>query len=276
MRESMVISITNSKGGVGKTTTALNLGAALAAAKKRVLLINNDPQGNLTAALGYTPGEQKNTLAKLVLVQIDSPEDLDLHLPRTVIHTEIGIDLIPANKRLADAAARLQVMQLSQYNAAGFPDTLCEKIMDKLLDSLREQYDYIIIDCGLKHELLTVNALTAADYCIIPVQAHFLASEGIPDVLELVKNVQSRFNPDLKIAGILLTMYQSRPQLCQSVLASVAEIYGSSIRVFERPIEQTIKVAECPAVGMSILDYAPKNPAAESYRSLAQEVLRLA
>ena len=276
MRESMVISITNSKGGVGKTTTALNLGAALAAAKKRVLLIDNDPQGNLTAALGYTPGEQKNTLAKLVLVQIDSPEDLDLHLPRTVIHTEIGIDLIPANKRLADAAARLQVMQLSQYNAAGFPDTLCEKIMDKLLDSLREQYDYIIIDCGLKHELLTVNALTAADYCIIPVQAHFLASEGIPDVLELVKNVQSRFNPDLKIAGILLTMYQSRPQLCQSVLASVAEIYGSSIRVFERPIEQTIKVAECPAVGMSILDYAPKNPATESYRSLAQEVLRLA
>lgn len=276
MRESMVISITNSKGGVGKTTTALNLGAALAAAKKRVLLIDNDPQGNLTAALGYTPGEQKNTLAKLVLVQIDSPEDLDLHLPRTVIHTEIGIDLIPANKRLADAAARLQVMQLSQYNAAGFSDTLCEKIMDTLLDSLREQYDYIIIDCGLKHELLTVNALTAADYCIIPVQAHFLASEGIPDVLELVKNVQSRFNPDLKIAGILLTMYQSRPQLCQSVLASVAEIYGSSIRVFERPIEQTIKVAECPAVGMSILDYAPKNPAAESYRSLAQEVLRLA
>lgn len=167
-------------------------------------------------------------------------------------------------------------MQLSQYNAAGVSDAPCEKMMDKLLDSFRRQYDYIIIDCGLKHELLTVNALAAADYCIIPVQAHFLASEGIPDVLELVKNIQSRFNPDLKIAGILLTMYQSRPQLCQSVLTSVAEIYGSSIRVFERPIEQTIKVAECPAAGMSILDYAPKNPAAESYRSLAQEVLRLA
>lgn len=276
MRESTVISITNSKGGVGKTTTALNLGAALAAAKKRVLLIDNDPQGNLTAALGYTPGEQKNTLAKLVLVQIGSPEDLDLHLPRTVIHTETGIDLIPANKRLADAAARLQVMQLSQYNAAGFSDALCEKIMDKLLTSLREQYDYIIIDCGLKHELLTINALAAADYCIIPVQAHFLASEGIPDVLEMVKNVQNRFNPDLKIAGILLTMYQSRPQLCQSVRNSVNDIYGESLHVFERPIEQTIKVAECPAAGMSILDYAPKNPAAESYRSLAREVLHLA
>ena len=150
-----------------------------------------------------------------------------------------------------------------------------EKVLDKLLASLCGLYDYIIIDCGLKHELLTVNALAAADYCIIPVQAHFLASEGIPDVLEMVRNVQNRFNPDLKIAGILLTMYQSRPQLCQSVRSSVGEIYGDSIHVFNRPIEQTIKVAECPAAGMSILDYAPKNPAADSYRSLAQEVLRL-
>ena len=272
---SEVITVSNSKGGVGKSTTALNLGAALVASGKKVLLVDNDIQGNLTDSLGYTQGEQKNTLAKLLLAVIDSPEDVELYLPRTILHTESGMDLIPANIRLSDAAARLQIMQLSQYNAVGDTERPCERVMAELFAHLRNSYDYIIIDCGLKQELLTVNALAVADYCIIPVQAHYLASEGIPDVLDMVKKVQARFNPKLKIAGILLTMYQSRPQLCQSVRESVNELYGESFHVFERPIEHTIKVAECPAAGMSILDYAPKNPAAESYRSLAREVLRL-
>lgn len=269
------ISIMNSKGGVGKTTTTLNLGAALASKGKRVLLIDNDHQGNLTAALGHTPAEQSRTLANLLLTAIDYPEDLELHLQRIVLHTENGLDLIPANRRLADAAVRLQVMQLSQYNAVGDADRASEKVMASLLEPLQLFYDYIIVDCGLQHELLTVNALSASDYCIVPVQAHFLASEGIPSVLELVKSVQSKFNPDLKIAGILLTMYQSRPQLCQSVKASVGTVYGESFHVFQRPIEYSIKVAECPAAGKSILEYAPKNAAAESYRSLAEEVLSL-
>ena len=272
---SKVFTLTNQKGGVGKTSSALNLGAALSISGKKVLIIDNDPQGNLTAALGYTPAEQSRTLSNLLLAAIDYPEDLELHLDRTVIHTDSGVDLIPANRRLADAAARLQVMQLSQYNAVGDVDRACEKVMASLLESLRPKYDYIIIDCGLKHELLTVNALAASDYCIIPVQAHFLASEGIPDVLELVKSVRMKFNPDLKIAGILLTMYQSRPQLCQSVKSSVGEIYGEAFHVFQRPIEYSIKVAECPAAGQSIFEYAPKNAAAESYRSLAEEVLCL-
>lgn len=271
-----IISITNSKGGVGKTTTALNLGVALSCADKKVLLIDNDPQGNLTAALGYTPGEQKRTLANLLLAEIDYPEDMEQHLQRAVLHTDNGVDLIAANRRLADAAARLQVMQLSQYNAAGDADRACEKILNDVLAFLRDNYDYIIIDCGLKHELLTVNALAASDYCIIPVQSHFLASEGIPDVLEMVRSVQERFNSRIKIAGILLTMYQSRPQLCRSVRESVGDIYGEAFHVFQRPIEYSIRVAECPAAGTSILDYEPKNPAAESYRSLAEEVLELA
>lgn len=275
MWKNRVVSVTNQKGGVGKTSSALNLGAALNIEGKNVLLIDNDPQGNLTAALGYTPAEQSRTLANLLLAAIDYPEDLELHLQRAVLHMDSGLDLLPANRRLADAAARLQVMQLSQYNAVGELNRACEKVTAALLESLKPQYDYIIIDCGLKHELLTVNALAASDYCIIPVQAHFLASEGIPDVLELVKSVQAKFNPNLKIAGILLTMYQSRPQLCQSVKASVGEIYGEAFHVFQRPIEYSIKVAECPAAGQSIFEYAPKNAAAESYRSLAEEVLAL-
>ncbi len=276
MKGSITISITNSKGGVGKTTTALNLGVALSREGKSVLVIDNDPQGNLTAALGYTPGEKKQNLSKLLLATIDSPEELGLHVPQAILHTESGVDLIPANGRLADAAARLQVMrmsQASQYRDDG--ELSCEMVMAALIGHLQSNYEYIIIDCGLRHELLTVNALAASDYCIIPVQAHFLASEGLPDVLGLVKSVQERLNPSLKVAGILLTMYQSRPNLCQSVRESVGEIYGHAYHIFERPIEQTIKVAECPAAGMSILQYAPKSPAAESYRSLALEVLRL-
>ena len=275
MRESKVIGVTNQKGGVGKTTTAINLGSALIDEGKSVLLIDNDPQGNLTAALGYTPAEQKRTLANFLLAAIDYPEDLEIHLERGILHTGSGLSLIPANRRLADAAARLQVMQLSQYNAVGDTERSCEKVMDSLMPFLRDAYDYIIIDCGLKHELLTVNAHAASDYCIIPVQSHFLASEGVPDVLDMVRSVKEKFNPSLEVAGILLTMYQTRPQLCRSVRESVVDIYGDSYHVFERPIEYSIKVAECPAAGQSIFEYAPKNAAAESYRSLAREVLCL-
>lgn len=270
-----VISVTNQKGGVGKTTTTVNLAAALSFAGKRVLVIYDDPQGNLTASLGYTPAEQKRTITNLMLSAIDYPEDIELHIDKAILQTDAGMDLIPANKRLADAAARLQVMQLSQYNAVGETDRACEKVMSFITDMLRSKYDYIIIDCGLKYELLTVNALAASDYCIIPVQAHFLASEGIPEVLELVRSVQAKFNPLLKIAGILVTMYQSKPQLCESIRETVVDVYGTKINVFERPIEYSIKLAECPAAGQSIFTYRPRNPAAASYRHLAQEVLRL-
>ena len=158
-----ILTITNQKGGVGKTTTALNLASALEAEHKRVLLIDNDPQGNLTASMGFTPAEQKYTLANLLLSAIDYPEDLELHLPRCILHTDGKPDLIPANRRLTDAAARLQVMQLSQYSAANDSGRCAEQMLAQVLAPLREDYDYIIIDCGLKQELLTVNALSASD-----------------------------------------------------------------------------------------------------------------
>lgn len=132
-------------------------------------------------------------------------------MQNAIIHTTAGIDLIAANRRLSDAATQLQVMQLSQYNAVDDTERSSERVITDLLEHLRDRYDYIIIDCVLKHELLTVNALVMLDYCIIPVQAHFLANEGIPTVWEMVRSVRGKFNPKLQIAGILLTMYQSRP-----------------------------------------------------------------
>ena len=268
----MIITVTNFKGGVGKTTTALNLGAALAAEGRKVLLIDNDPQGNLTSALGYTPGEQKNTLAKVLLVQIDSPEDLELHLPRTVIHTETGIDLIPANKRLADAAARLQVMQLSQYNMAEAAETPCEMMMDRLLGAFRAQYDYIIIDCGLKHELLTVNALAAADNVIIPVQAQYLSAKGLEQLLQTVQKVRRQINPKLKIEGILLTMYDGRTNLSMQVAEEVKRHFPG--QVFATVIPRNVRLSEAPSHGKPVNAYDGSSRGSVAYKRLTEEFLK--
>ena len=148
MKSSTIIAITNSKGGVGKTTTALNLGAALTAEGQKVLLIDNDPQGNLTAALGYTAGEMKHTLASLLLAAIDYPEDIAQHLQKAILHSDTGMDIIPANRRLADAAARLQIMQLSQYQPYGDSGLSCEAMLKH------------ITDIGKQHNQQAIKALT--------------------------------------------------------------------------------------------------------------------
>ena len=249
---SAVIAITNQKGGVGKTTTACALLAGLHQMGRRVLGVDLDPQGSL----GFCLGLDIDNCATIYDVMKGSRPVREVIVP-----SSCG-DILPSNILLS--AAELE------FNRPGR-----EFLLKNCLDEGEYDYDYIIIDCGLKHELLTVNALAASDYCIIPVQAHFLASEGIPEVLELVKSVREKFNPRLQIAGILLTMYQSRPQLCRSVRESVGDIYGEAFHVFEQPIEYSIKVAECPAAGQSIFDYSPRNAAALSYRSLAEEVLEL-
>ena len=224
-----VIAVANQKGGVGKSTTAINLSACLAEKEKKVLTIDMDPQGNTTSGLGVDKNNVENTLYELLLGEAETKN--------TIVKDVVeNVDLIPSNVNLSGAEIELIGVDEKEY------------ILKKIIDKVRRKYDYIIIDCGLKQELLTVNALSASDYCIIPVQSHFLASEGIPDVLDMVHSVQKHFNPGLKIAGILLTMYQSRPQLCKSVQQSVREVYGDDLHVFDRPIEYTIWFRHLPGL----------------------------
>ena len=262
MKQCQIISITNSKGGVGKTTTALNLASALAAEDKKVLLIDNAPQGNLTAALGYTPGEQKNTLAKLLLVQIDSPEDLELHLDRAVLHTSSGLDLIPANIELAGLEAAL----VNSMNR--------EKMLKQVLDGAKREYDYILLDCTPSLGMLTINALAAADTALIPVQAQYLSAKGLEQLLQTICKVhRQKINPKLKIEGILLTMTDSRTNYGKQIDTLIRQAYGSKIKVFDQTIPRSVRAAETSAAGKSIFQYDPKSKVAEAYQSLAKEVL---
>lgn len=264
----IVYAVANAKGGVGKTTTAINFGAALAETGQRVLLIDNDPQkANMTLALGHLAQDLRCTLSNLLFAALDCPEDLPGYIERALLHSD-ALDLIPANKRLSGVATRLSI---EQNSAVGGDSPVF--VLRKITEALDGRYDSIIIDCGPKLDMLMTTALTAADQVIIPVQAHYLAEEGISDILETVRFVRERYHPELKVAGILLTMYQSQTNLCRSVQELVREQYGADCHIFKEPIAWSVKVAEHPAYGESLLHLNPKHPAALAYTAMAAEVL---
>lgn len=271
----VTLAITNAKGGVGKTTTCANLGAALSAAGKRVLLVDNDPQGDLTKVMRSDPKALKYTLANLMNAVLDDT-DLELFMERAVIKSD-AVHYIPANSKLAGVSSRLVAMQMSsRYRAGDGGGTPCELVMSRLLEPFQGVYDYILIDCGHSMDLLTINALAAANQAVVPVQAHYLAMEDMADTLDVIRTIRQGINPKLTVGGILLTMYQGRTNLCRSIQEELQSDYGENFVVFSSPIDFSIRVAEHPISAASIFDYEPDNPAAKAYSAVAQEVLSYA
>src|SRR6476659_1474054 len=247
-----VIAITNQKGGVGKTTTAINLGASLAANDLRVLLIDFDPQGNTTSGLGVEKTTEIKTAYDGLLSGVD--------VAQTIHKTDCpGLDLIPADKNLV--AANLDLVDL--------PDR--EFKLDQAIRGLRNSYDYILLDCPPALDLLTLNALVAADSVLIPIQCEFFALEGISQLIDTVERVKESFSRSLEIEGILLTMYDERTNLARQVAEDLREFFND--QVFTTVIPRSIRLAEAPSYGKPILMYDPRSRGAESYIRLAKEIL---
>ena len=248
-----IISITNQKGGVGKTTTAINLSAALAEAEQKILLVDFDPQINATVGLGIELSDEDKT----VLDAIHNIEKTKNIIIENVVQ---NLDVLPGSIELSSLETEL----LSDENK--------DQALKKAIDTVRDDYDYIIIDCPPAVGIITVNALTASDACIIPVQCEYFSLEGLNQVLAAVELVRSRMNPELKVEGILFTMFDSRTRLAQDVVSEVKNHITE--RVFETMIPRNIRLAEAPSNGMTILDYEGSSVGAERYRKLAAEILR--
>ena len=247
-----IIAIANQKGGVGKTTTAVNLGASLAASEQRTLIIDSDPQGNTTSALGFPKDPSRRTLYQALI--------LDEPIERITIDAKIDfLELIPSDKNLVGAALELVSMDNREYRLKG------------ILERVREKYDYVLIDCPPSLDLITVNALAASDSVLVPIQCEYLALEGVSELLDTLMRLRRTINPSLGIEGILLTMYDDRTTLSKQVAADLRSFFGG--QVFETIIPRNVRLAEAPSHGMPVLFYDIHSKGAESYIQLAREVI---
>ena len=261
MNKCKVIAVANQKGGVGKTTTTFNLGVGLARQGKRVLLIDCDPQGDLTICCGYQDNDSIETTVSTVMEKIIADEELSPD--EGIIHQPEGVDLLPANIELSSMDLQL----VSTMNR--------ERIMSIYLDSVKDKYDYILLDCMPSLGMITVNAFTAADSVIIPVQAHYLPLKGMTQLTKTINKVQRQLNPRLKIEGILLTLVAENTNLAKTTEQTIRDFYGSRIRVFETHIPMAIKCAEISVVGKSIYSYDGNSKVAKAYENFTREVIDL-
>jgi len=247
-----IIAIANQKGGVGKTTTAINLGASLAANDLRVLLVDSDPQGNATTGVGIAKGDGKTTLYQVLLDE----QDIESAITKTDFE---GLDIIPSDRNLV--AVNLELVDRENRES---------KLREKLA-TVRDRYHFILIDCPPALDLLTLNAMVAADSILIPIQCEFFALEGVSQLLDTIERVRDGFGSTIKIEGVLLTMYDERMNLTRQVEQDLREFFEQS--VFQTVIPRSIRLAEAPSFGKPILSYDLRSRGAESYIQLAKEIL---
>ena len=254
-----ITAICNQKGGVSKTVTAVNLGIGLAREGKKVLLVDMDAQGSLTASLGYQrPDQMENTLATILgRIILDEP----VSPGEGILHQAEAVDLLPANIELSGLEVTL-VNTMSR-----------ETILREYLNSVREQYDVILLDCCPSLGMLTINALAAADQVLIPMQAHYLSIKGLEQLIRTISNVKRKINPGLEIAGILITMADLRTTYSREIIELLRNSYGDKLRIFNSIIPQSIRAAETSAEGRSIYLHDPAGKVSAAYASLTREVL---